>query len=301
MDMSDAVRNDIYFSDNELEMDDSIQYNNFKREFTTISDYINEYEFFIQTLNKMRTYKFSIDQLINQVNSYIEVNKNLQDQLKQNIQIYEKDVREFTICILVNNKKQIFISRRNNSTKDFYSKYQVSGGGKKNNESYEQYAKRETKEETNVDIYELDLVTVHQGFRVEASNNDEWFSVELKNFGKYDLTDSLKGFKSVIVEKINNHSVVHSEDEIEISNRPSEEEILDNISKLKKQPTVVIESKEDISVFFERYFTSLTVELINSGIGLIWSNHTLGHDFENKLAKLLNENGLIANIISCNP
>ncbi|RIB08148.1 hypothetical protein C2G38_2212389 [Gigaspora rosea] len=40
----------------------------------------------------------------------------------------------------------------------------------------------------------------------------------------------------------------------------------------KKQPTVVIES-----------------------------NHTLGHDFENKLAKLLNENGLIANIISCNP
>ncbi|RIB08149.1 hypothetical protein C2G38_2212390 [Gigaspora rosea] len=235
-----------------------VQYNNFKREFTTISDYINEYEFFIQTLNKMRTYKFSIDQLINQVNSYIEVNKNLQDQLKQNIQIYEKDVREFTICILVNNKKQIFISRRNNSTKDFYSKYQVSGGGKKNNESYEQYAKRETKEETNVDIYELDLVTVHQGFRVEASNNDEWFSVELKNFGKYDLTDSLKGFKSVIVEKINSkfrsikskdrkkntkkrkieqvyesdHSVVHSEDEIEISNRPSEEEILDNISKL---------------------------------------------------------------------
>ncbi|CAG8843633.1 40455_t:CDS:1, partial [Gigaspora margarita] len=25
------------------------------------------------------------------------------------------------------------------------------------------------------------------------------------------------------------------------------------------------------------------------------------HDFENKLVKLLNENGLIANIISCNP
>ncbi|CAG8849400.1 27683_t:CDS:1, partial [Gigaspora margarita] len=31
------------------------------------------------------------------------------------------------------------------------------------------------------------------------------------------------------------------------------------------------------------------------------SNYTLGHDFKNKLAKSLNENGLIANIISCNP
>ncbi|CAG8801806.1 4842_t:CDS:2, partial [Dentiscutata erythropus] len=29
------------------------------------------------------------------------------------------------------------------------------------------------------------------------------------------------------------------------------------------------------------------------------SNHLIGHEFENKLVKLLNENGLIANIISC--
>ncbi|CAG8817561.1 34388_t:CDS:1, partial [Gigaspora margarita] len=31
------------------------------------------------------------------------------------------------------------------------------------------------------------------------------------------------------------------------------------------------------------------------------SNHTLDYDFENKLAKSLNENRLITNIISCNP
>ncbi|RIB06207.1 hypothetical protein C2G38_2217695 [Gigaspora rosea] len=216
-----------------------VQYNNFKREFTIISDHINEYKSFIQTLNKIRTYGFSVDQLVNQVNPYIEVNKNLQNQLKQNIQSYENDLREFTICILVDNKKRIYLSRRNNPTKDFYDKYQVSGGGKKNNESYDQCAKRETKEETDVEIHELDLVTIHQGFRVEASNNDEWFSVELRDLGKYDLTDSLKEFKSIIVEKINNQvyesdnpSIVPSKDEIEILNRPSEEEILDNISKL---------------------------------------------------------------------
>ncbi|CAG8779571.1 7748_t:CDS:2, partial [Gigaspora rosea] len=123
----------------------------------------------------------------------------------------------------------------------------LPGGGKKNNKSYDQCAKRETKEETDVEIYELDLVTIHQGFRVfsddkecnqipkqvEASNNDEWFSVELKNLGKYDLMDSLKEFKSVIVEKINNnHSIALSEDEIEISKVHSEEEIFNEISKL---------------------------------------------------------------------
>ncbi|RIB00854.1 hypothetical protein C2G38_2232701 [Gigaspora rosea] len=186
-----------------------------------------------------------------------------------------------------NDEKNIYLNKRNNPTKDFYSKYQVPGGGKKNNKSYDQCAKRETKEETDVEIYELDLVTIHQGFRVfsddkecmfkcaiyfalignqipkqvEASNNDEWFSVELKNLGKYDLMDSLKEFKSVIVEKINskfrsikskdhkkkdnnkkrklnqiyesdNHSIALSEDEIEISKVHSEEEIFNEISKL---------------------------------------------------------------------
>ncbi|RIB09471.1 hypothetical protein C2G38_2208846 [Gigaspora rosea] len=263
--MLDTVRDDnLYFSDNELVMDDNNQYNNFKREFTIISNHINEYGFFIQTLNKIRTYGFSVDQLVNQVNPHIEVNKNLQDQLEQNIQSYENDLREFTICILVNNEKKIYLSRRNNPIKDYY----------------------ETKEETDIEIHELDLVTIYQGFRVfpdgkecmfkcaiyftlignqiskqmEASNNDEWFSVELKDIGKYDLIDSLKEFKSVIVKKINSKfrsikskykkkdikkrkidqvyesdnppSIAHSEDEIEISKVPSKEEILDDISKL---------------------------------------------------------------------
>ncbi|RIB01350.1 hypothetical protein C2G38_2296375 [Gigaspora rosea] len=120
----------------------------------------------------MRTYGFSVDQLVNQVNPYIEVNKNLQDQFKQNIQSYENDLHEFTICILVNNKKRIYLSRRNNSIKDYYGKYQVSEGGKKNNESYDQCAKRETKEETDVEIYKLDLVMIHQGFRVFSDGKE---------------------------------------------------------------------------------------------------------------------------------
>ncbi|RIB24444.1 hypothetical protein C2G38_2031862 [Gigaspora rosea] len=59
---------------------------------------------------------------------------------------------------------------------------------------------------------------IHQGFRVfpdgkecnqilkqmETSNNNEWFSVELKDIGKYDLTDSLKEFKSA-----SNHKIGH--------------------------------------------------------------------------------------------
>ncbi|KAF0351287.1 hypothetical protein F8M41_015379 [Gigaspora margarita] len=39
--------------------------------------------------------------------------------------------------------------------------------------------------------------------QTETCNNDAWFAVDLKDFGKYDLTDSLKEFKSEIIEKIN--------------------------------------------------------------------------------------------------
>ncbi|CAG8528280.1 16356_t:CDS:2, partial [Gigaspora rosea] len=101
--------------------------------------------------------------------------------------------------------------------------------------------------------------------QMEASNNDEWFSVELKDIGKYDLIDSLKEFKSVIVKKINNNppSIAHSEDEIEISKVPSKEEILDDISKLA-------------------------------------SNHKIGHDFEFTIHQKLNLSDIIANEVKVN-
>ncbi|CAG8633358.1 3757_t:CDS:2 [Gigaspora rosea] len=243
------------------------QYNNFKREFTIISDHINEYKSFIQTLNKMKTYGFSVDQLVNQVNPHIEVNKNLYDQLKQNIQSYENNL--------------------------------LPGGSKKNNESYDQCAKRETKEETDVEIYELDLVTIYQGFRVfsdgkvcmfkcavyfvligdqipkqvETSNNNKWFSIELRDLEKYDLMDSLKEFKSIIVEKINNQvyksdnpSIAPSEDEIPNSKIPSEEEILDDISKL-------VENLIKVNYFYLVIIISIICKTIENIVKLYYLNN----------------------------
>lgn len=205
------------------------QYNTVKKDFNVILDAINKFETFIQALNEMKIFGFSVNQVINQVNSHLEVNNNLRDQYQQSLDGYEKDLREFTICILVNANKQVYLSRRNNPTKDYYNKYQVPGGGKNKNESYEACGKREVFEETGLEIHELDLVVVHKGFRLfpdgkecmfkcavyfslienlvpkqtESCNNDEWVAVDLKDLGKYDLTDSLQEFRTVIVDRIN--------------------------------------------------------------------------------------------------
>ncbi|RIB10505.1 hypothetical protein C2G38_2264532 [Gigaspora rosea] len=180
----------------------------------------------------MKTYGFSVDQLVNQVNPHIEVNKNLYDQLKQNIQSYENNL--------------------------------LPGGSKKNNESYDQCAKRETKEETDVEIYELDLVTIYQGFRVfsdgkvETSNNNKWFSIELRDLEKYDLMDSLKEFKSIIVEKINSKfHYIKSKDRKKKDN-----------NKKRKLDQV--------------------------------SNYKMGHDFEFIIRQKLNLSDIIANEVKVN-
>ncbi|KAF0428202.1 NUDIX hydrolase [Gigaspora margarita] len=188
-----------------------------------------KYEFYIQILNKIKSYGFTVEQLVNQVSPHIEVNKNLQNQLKQNLETFKKVLREFTICILVNGNKKIYLSRQNNSTKDYYTKYQVPNGGKKNNESYKQCARQETFEETQVKVHELEFIGLYEGFRLffdekkymfkcaiyfilignqipkqtKKFNNNKWFAIELKDFGKYNLTDFLREFKQVIIKRIN--------------------------------------------------------------------------------------------------
>ncbi|CAG8771874.1 14711_t:CDS:2, partial [Gigaspora rosea] len=124
--------------------------------------------------------------------------------------------------------------------------------------------------------------------QMETSNNNEWFSVELKDIGKYDLTDSLKEFKSVIVEKINNNppSIAHSKDEIEISKVPSEEEILDDISKL--------------NIIINDQFYWYDDNVYYSGEHELASNHKIGHDFEFTIRQKLNLSNIIAKEVKVN-
>ncbi|RHZ88775.1 hypothetical protein Glove_21g135 [Diversispora epigaea] len=68
------------------------------------------------------------------------------------LQLYEieKDMRHFSICILIDDSKRVWISRRNNSDKDFFDHYQVTGGSKENKETYLECAIREIEEETGI-------------------------------------------------------------------------------------------------------------------------------------------------------
>ncbi|KAF0432290.1 hypothetical protein F8M41_005241 [Gigaspora margarita] len=174
----------VYFSNNDLRMDK--QYANIKRDYTIINDSNIKYESYIRVLNEMKSfYRFSVDEALNQINSHLETNKNLLIQYRQNIEVYKKDL--------------------------------LSEGGKNKNESYKKYKQGEVFEETQIKIYELEFITLHEGFRLfpdekecifkcalyfaiignqvpkqtETCNNDAWFAVNLKDFGKYDLTDLL--------------------------------------------------------------------------------------------------------------
>jgi 8-oxo-dGTP diphosphatase len=206
------------------------QYVAVKQEFANILETISKLESYLQAFHSAKAlYGISTDVAITQTNALIETNKNLQIQYQDTINLYEKDLREFVICILVNDDKHVYISKRINPTKDYHGKYQVPGGKKERYESYDKCAKREVFEETEIEIQELELIVLHEGSRLfpdgkecifkcavyfalignqvpkqtEPQNNDEWFAIDLKDFGSYDLTDSLKEFKSVIIERIN--------------------------------------------------------------------------------------------------
>ncbi|KAF0465058.1 NUDIX hydrolase [Gigaspora margarita] len=167
------------------------QYATLKKDYSIINDSNIKYESYIRVLNEMKScYGFSVDEALSQ---------------------------------------QVFLSRRNNPTKNYYGKYQVPGGRKNKNELYEKCGQREVFEEIQIEIHELEFIALYEGFRLfldgkkcmfkcalyfamignqvpkqtETCNNDEWFVVDLKDFGKYDLTDSLREFKSEIIEKIN--------------------------------------------------------------------------------------------------
>ncbi|CAG8766733.1 6284_t:CDS:2, partial [Cetraspora pellucida] len=93
----------------------------------------------------------------NQLCSEIEINKNLLNDTKDSISKLKKEACEFSLLILVNNNKKVFISQRINLFKDYYRKYQVVEGKKESNESFLDCAIHEAKEEAGVEIKIEDL------------------------------------------------------------------------------------------------------------------------------------------------
>ncbi|CAG8771770.1 13441_t:CDS:2, partial [Cetraspora pellucida] len=145
------------FEDEELRMDDRV-----------FDGYRSELLLYKETLEKMKKNGFTIDTVYTQLCSEMEININLLNDTKDSISKLEKEAREFSLLILVNNDKKVYISQRINPFKDYHGKYQVIGGKKESNESYLDCAIREAKEEAGVEIKieDLNLIGTCEGFRV---------------------------------------------------------------------------------------------------------------------------------------
>ncbi|CAG8661100.1 3687_t:CDS:1, partial [Paraglomus brasilianum] len=117
-----------------------------------------------------------------------------------------------------------------NPKKDFCDYYQVTGGKLENNESYEDCARREAKEEAGVGVESMPYVTldkyidkntsnlfecaIYIGYigkqiptNKEPENHDDWELVDLKKFKTYKLTSSLDKYYEDIKKSILHHRI----------------------------------------------------------------------------------------------
>src|SRR5277367_1632397 len=149
----------------------------------------------------------------------------------------------FSICLLIDESKNVWINLRNNPEKDFYLHYQVTGGRREIYENGEMETSedcmiRETKEETNIVLSTKDLneICEHQYFsdfknengrkklyvckiffacihnqkpqQMEPDKNGEWMLVTLKELETYKLTYSLEFYLDFIKKKITSKRII---------------------------------------------------------------------------------------------
>lgn len=143
-------------------------------------------------------------------NTQLEIYHNKRNQL-----ISEGD--NFSICILFDDKLNIWLNQRIDPNKDFYLYYQVGGGKVEQKELFEECVIREMYEEAGIEILRKDLIficfdiyfsrfknkifkcaifayyTKQTPINKEPSKQGNWFKTDIDTIlTKYQLTDSLK-------------------------------------------------------------------------------------------------------------
>ncbi|CAG8855581.1 15849_t:CDS:1, partial [Gigaspora margarita] len=77
-------------------------YNTAKKEYQLLIDYQSQYFSFINTIKSIAHHGFTIDalSLTNQIQCQLDINMNLMKTKKEIIDKYEREVREFSLCLL---------------------------------------------------------------------------------------------------------------------------------------------------------------------------------------------------------
>ena len=194
-----------------------------------------------------------------------EANQTKLMDVKFKYDVIEVCSKRFAICLLIDELKNVWISRRNNREKDFYDYYQVPGGMRevtsRGLETEVECVLREIKEETNIVVKDEDLREIcedsyfsnHGGEnclfyckiffaciynqvpqQMESDKNDEWIKVDKEKFFEYNLTRSLIAKMEEIKRKINSYRVNRNRNK-KRKDREEEDKQRDDEESVKRQ------------------------------------------------------------------
>ena len=194
-----------------------------------------------------------------------EANQTKLMDVKFKYDVIEVCSKRFAICLLIDELKNVWISRRNNKEKDFYDYYQVPGGMRevtsRGLETEVECVLREIKEETNIVVKDEDLREIcedsyfsnHGGEnclfyckiffaciynqvpqQMESDKNDEWIKVDKEKFFEYNLTRSLIAKMEEIKRKINSYRVNRNKNK-KRKDREEEDKQKDDEERVKRQ------------------------------------------------------------------
>ncbi|CAG8803808.1 2025_t:CDS:2 [Dentiscutata erythropus] len=122
--------------------------------YSLTCDLEEKYLVTLSHLTLVEKYGIPVKETKNAIETQLVIQSNLKKKYKEMITSYEIDSREFSLIVLITSKKQILISKRINSNKDYFGYYHV------------ECAIREMKEETKITIKELFYFGINERFRV---------------------------------------------------------------------------------------------------------------------------------------
>src|SRR5207244_1097267 len=137
-------------------------YTNEEKKTSNFLEYLNLIERYIKEMRDFGILfeEINYDILKKNITFYNEIRK---EQLNAILKKYNKlldNAENFSICVLFDEKQNIWLNKRINPKKDFYEYYQVAGGKLEPGETYQECAIREVKEESGIEIDKDKLIFI---------------------------------------------------------------------------------------------------------------------------------------------
>lgn len=216
-----SFKNEVERSDEEIEKVMMTEYEKIKKDFVIVEGNYHRIKSIVEAYRLIEQASFK---------SYEDAQVAFTASLEEYFKLHEKKtnledkIQHFSIVVIYDSDKFVFLSRRNNEDKDFYDHYQFPGGRLISGETPRECATRELFEETGIAIKDKDLIFIEQDVyfsvflasyvvcniygaciynsipkHLEMENNDPWVKYDYKDMTSLNLTRSLKKYLDKII------------------------------------------------------------------------------------------------------